>query len=126
MVRPKEKELTQRELEIMHVFWEHGELSAIQVRDYLENAGLKRAYPTIANIVRALCEKSLLTQTNDERPFTYTSAKSHDDIAKSLVGDLVDRVFFGSREKLLLGMFGSKKLTAKERAALEKLLKESS
>ena len=125
MVRPKEKELTQRELEVMHVFWKYGELTAIQARDHLENDGLKRAYPTIANLVRVLYEKKLLTQLTEERPFRYAPAKSHDDVANGLVRDLVDRVFFGSREKFLVGMLGSKKLTAKERSALEKLLKDS-
>ena len=126
MVRPKEKELTQRELEVMHVIWEqNGETSASDVRDYLEQAGLKRAYPTVANLVRGLCEKGLLKQTNDERPFTFVPAKSYDDVAHSLVSDLIDRVFFGSREKLLVGLLGAKKLTAKECDTLEKLLKES-
>ena len=126
MARPKQKELTERELEVMHVFWEHASgLSASDVRDRLEDAGLRRAYPTVANLVRGLCDKGLLSQTNDERPFTFVAAKSHDDIAQSLVSDLVDRVFFGSREKLLVGLLGAKKLTAKERSTLEKLLKES-
>ncbi len=35
MARPKAKELTERELEVMHMFWEHGEQTIAQVRDKL-------------------------------------------------------------------------------------------
>ena len=126
MVRPKQKELTERELEVMHVFWSDSKaLSAGDVRDRLEDAGVNRAYPTVANLVRGLSEKGLLNQTNDERPFFYVAAKSHDEVANNLVSDLVDRLFLGSREKLLVGLIGAKRLTAKERATLEKLLKDS-
>ena len=83
------------------------------------------AYPTVANLVRGLCDKGLLKQTNDERPFTFVPAKSYDHVAHRLVSDLIDRVFFGSREKLLVGLLRAKKLTAKERDTLNKLLQES-
>ncbi len=39
MARPKAKELTERELEVMHVFWDRGELTAAEVRDVLETQG---------------------------------------------------------------------------------------
>jgi hypothetical protein len=40
------------------------------------------------------------------------------------VRDLVERVFRGSREELLVQILGQKRLTAKERAMLEQILKE--
>lgn len=39
MARPAAKELTERELEIMHIFWDKGELTAPQVRDHLASTG---------------------------------------------------------------------------------------
>ena len=35
MARPKTTELTERELELMHVFWEHGPLTAVDARQQL-------------------------------------------------------------------------------------------
>ena len=46
MVRPSARELTERELEIMHVFWELGEATIGDVRDALASSGLDRAYTT--------------------------------------------------------------------------------
>jgi predicted transcriptional regulator len=40
------------------------------------------------------------------------------------VGDLVERVFHGSREQLLVHLLEERRLTAKERAVLEAILRE--
>jgi BlaI family transcriptional regulator, penicillinase repressor len=124
MVRPAAKELTERELEVMHVFWNRGVLSASEARDQLAEQGIDRAYVTVANLVRLLVEKGFLEQTNDERPFQYKPVRAFQDVSRSLVRELVERVFHGSREELLVQVLGQKKLTAKERAVLLQILKE--
>jgi BlaI family transcriptional regulator, penicillinase repressor len=124
MGRPPAKDLTERELEVMHVFWRHGEATAAEARDHLAAVGLDRTYTTIANLVRALFDKGFLTQVNDERPFLYRPAKTYEDVSGRLLGDLVERVFKGSRAQLLCRLVEQRKLTAEERAVLEKIVKE--
>jgi predicted transcriptional regulator len=124
MARPATKELTQRELEVMQVFWHDGEMTASDARDRLAKQGIDRAYVTVANLVRLLVEKGFLMATNDERPFRYQPARPFQDVSRSLVRDLIERVFHGSREQLLVHVLEQKKLTAKERAAIEHILKE--
>jgi predicted transcriptional regulator len=124
MPRPKAKELTERELEIMHVFWQEGEQTAAGVRERLETAGRDLAYTTVATLVRILLEKGFIEQTNRERPFRYKPVRSFNDVSRSLVRDLVDRVFGGSREQLLVHLVEDKKLTKKERELLEQIFKQ--
>lgn len=124
MARPKAKELTERELEIMHVFWNMGEATAQQIREALAVDGRDLAYTTVATLVKILVDKGFVRQTNDARPFTYKPIRSFNDVSANLVGDLVQRVFGGSREQLLVQLMDQKKLTKKERAVLEKILKE--
>jgi BlaI family transcriptional regulator, penicillinase repressor len=124
MARPPARQLTERELEVMHAFWKHGEASATEVRDHLAAAGLDRAYPTVANLVRLLHEKGFLEQITDERPFRYRPASSYEDVSSRLLDDVLERVFRGSREQLLLRLVEQRKLTAKERTLLEDILKE--
>lgn len=124
MARPKAKELTQRELEVMHAFWRKGETTATDIRDDLAGEGRDLAYTTVATLVRILCEKGFLEQTTSERPFRYRSARTFDEVSGSIVGDLVDRVFGGKRELLLIRLLEERKLTAKERALLEEILRE--
>ena len=102
MARPPASELTERELEIMHVFWRQGELTATDVRDALANSGRELAYTTVATLVRILTDKGFVKQTNAERPFRYRPVRSFDDVSGRLLGDLIKRVFRGSREHLLI------------------------
>ena len=124
MARPPAKELTQRELEVMHVYWRRGESTVAEVRDELAAAGRELAYTTVATLVRILWEKNFLEQTADERPFRHRPARSFEQVSDSLVGDLVERVFGGSREQLLFCLMDQKKLTKRERAMLENILRE--
>lgn len=124
MARPKARELTERELELMHVFWKQGETTAADVREAMAEAGRDLAYTTVATLVRILVEKGFLEQTNEERPFRYRPVRSYEEVSASLLGDLVHRVFRGSREQLLLRLVEQRKLTAKEKALLESILRE--
>jgi BlaI family transcriptional regulator, penicillinase repressor len=124
MGRPPAKDLTERELEVMHVFWRHGDATAAEARDHLAASGLDRTYTTIANLVRILHDKHFLKQINDERPFVYRPVKSYEDVSRRLLGDMVQRVFRGSRAQLLCRLVEQRKLSAEERAVLEKILKE--
>jgi BlaI family penicillinase repressor len=124
MARPPAKDLTERELEVMHVFWRHGEATAAEARDGLAAAGVDRAYTTVATLVRILHEKSFLRQTNEERPFRYIAARSYEEVSGRLLKDVLRRVFRGSREQLLVRLVEQRKLTDAERAVLEEILKE--
>ena len=58
MARPRARDLTERELEVMHAFWKsEGEATAAEIRDRLAESGLDRTYTTIATLVRNLEEK---------------------------------------------------------------------
>jgi BlaI family transcriptional regulator, penicillinase repressor len=125
MARPKAKELTERELEVMQVFWKHGELTAPEAREHLATAGLDRAYTTIATLIRILHEKDFLEQLpGDGRPFRFRPTRSQEEVSGRLLSDLVSRVFEGSREQLLVQLLKQKKLTAKEREMLRDILEE--
>jgi predicted transcriptional regulator len=124
MARPAARDLTDRELEVMHVFWNQGELTAAAVRDHLAAGGSDRAYTTVATLVRILHDKGFLKMVNEERPFLYRPVRSYEEVSRRLLGDMVERVFRGSREQLLVRLVEQRKLTAKERALLQEVLKE--
>ena len=125
MGRPRARDLTERELEVMHAFWsQEGDATASEIRDRLAASGLDRTYTTIATLVRNLHEKGFLAQVNEARPFLYRVARTFEDISGRFLGDLIDRVFRGSREQLFVRLLRDRKLTARERAALTEILKE--
>jgi predicted transcriptional regulator len=109
----------------MRVFWKVGEAPAAMVRDRLAETGLDLAYTTVATLVRILVDKGCVQQTNEERPFRYVPVRSYEEVSGRLLGDLLERVFGGSREQLLLRLLDQGKLTAKERLVLQDILKEN-
>jgi predicted transcriptional regulator len=116
--------LTERELEVMHVFWQHGEMTAAEARDRLGTAGRDLAYTTVATLVRILHDKGFLQPTNVERPYRYEPARSFAEVSRGLLGDVIDRVFRGSREQLLVRLVEERPLSPEERAVLEAILEE--
>jgi predicted transcriptional regulator len=138
MARPRAKELTDRELEVMHAVWDlagrtepppapgpDDGVTVADVRDELACRGRDLAYTTVATLLRILGEKGFVTQTNDERPFRYVPARTYEEVSGSLLGDLVERVFGGSREQLLVRLLEARRLTKHERAVLEGILKNA-
>ena len=124
MARPKKSELTDRELEVIQVFWDRGECTVAEVRDQLAERGRDLAHTTVATLVRILHEKDFLNQTRDQRPYRFEPARSFEEVSGSLLSELVQKVFGGSREQLLVRLVDQKKLTQKERQALEDILRE--
>jgi BlaI family transcriptional regulator, penicillinase repressor len=124
MARPRAKELTQRELELMHVFWRRGESTIMEVRDRLSADGRDLAYTTVATLVRILAEKGALEQTGDERPYHFKPARTFEEVSGNMLSDLLSRVFSGSREQLLVRLIEQRRLTAEERSVLEKILRK--
>ena len=124
MARPPARELTERELEVMQVFWKRRDSTVAQVRDELAASGQDLAYTTVATLVRILTEKEFVEQVTSERPFVFRPVRSYEEVSARLLDDLVDRVFRGSREALLMRLVDPRKLTAKQRALLAEILKE--
>lgn len=122
MARPKAIELTARELAVMQLFWKNGEGTAEQAQAHLEATGDKLAYTTVANVVRSLTDKGFLKPTNSSRPFRYIAIRKFEDVSQRLVGDLVTRLFAGSRQAMLVQLLDRKKLSKQEREYLESLL----
>lgn len=124
MARPKASQLTERELDIMQVFWDHGELTVADVRERLDSGGRELAYTTVATLVKILLEKAFVKQMNDARPFIYKPIQTYEEVSKNILTDMIKRVFGGSREELLVQLMDQKKLNKRERELLENILRE--
>ena len=125
MARPKSTELTDRELVVMQAFWRDGEsMTAEDARQRLSESGEDLAYATVANVVRALCERGFLQQLSDKRPFQFAPVKSFESVSNRLLGDFLKRLFGGSREAMLVQLLERKKLTTSEREYLKQVLNE--
>lgn len=122
MGRRKTEHLTPLELEIMHVLWEMGPANVQTVQQKLER---ELAYTTVQTMLNILHRKGKVKRTLKERAYFYKPAVSRRQVASLHVGDLVDRLFGGSAESLVMSLLETKHLTPAKLARLNKLLAQN-
>ena len=87
-------QLGELQLAIMRVIWERGEATASDVHAALAaERGL--APTTIATMLRKMEDKGVVEHREDGRTFVYRATVQSDQIHRSMVGDLVTRLFDG-------------------------------
>jgi BlaI family transcriptional regulator, penicillinase repressor len=122
MVQRKTERLTPLELEIMKVLWETGAANVQTVQQRLER---ELAYTTVQTMLNILHRKGKVKRTLKERAYFYKPAVSRSQVVKQAVNDLVEHLFGGSVENLVMSLVETKHLTAEKMARLNKLLKEA-
>ena len=122
MARPKNEQLTPLELEIMHVLWEAGEANVQTVQQNLER---ELAYTTVQTMLNILHRKGKVKRALKERAYFYKPAVTRLQVISQHVGDLVERLFGGSAENLVMSLIETKRLTPQKLARLNKLLKKA-
>jgi predicted transcriptional regulator len=95
----------------MRLVWQHGELTAEQVREELDRP-LKDS--TIRTVLRRLEEKGYVTHTVKTRTYFYSAAEAGQLVAGRAVRRIIDWFCDGSVESLLVGMVDSAVLDRKE------------
>jgi predicted transcriptional regulator len=122
-VRRKASTLTPQELEIMKAVWSAGEAT---VRDVFNQFRQRRdiAYTTVQTMMNLLEAKGRLRRTPGPRAQLYSPTQPQQHVVRSMVREFIARVFDGSARPLLLHLVKDETLTARERRALERLLKD--
>jgi len=123
MAERKSDTLTKLELDIMQVVWRlgTGNVSAVQ-------AGLdqKLAYTTVQTMLNILHRKGKLKRELNGRAYEYGATLSEDRASRHAVRDLVDRMFGGSSEELVMSLIKTRQIDPKKIAELSKRLEAES
>ncbi len=121
--KPSEIRLGRLELQIMNVVWDRETASVHDVKDALTQ-GRKPAYSTILTMMRKLEAKGYLTHEVDDRTFVYRATVSRQTARRSLLGDLLDRVFEGSPALLMSSLVEENRITPEELREIRKLVEK--
>ena len=123
MARRKTSGPTDRELAILGVLWDKGPSSVRDVHETLQQEE-ETGYTTTLKLMQIMVDKGLLVREDDGRRHIYRPAVSEERTQKQLVGDLLDRAFAGSAEKLVMRALSAKKVSAKELKRIRQMLDE--
>src|SRR5438876_12391475 len=117
--------LTSQELEIMKVVWRSG---ASTVRDVYETLLEQRkiAYTTVMTMMNILEQKGHLKKSQKDRAYVYQATRPQKQVIRGMVREIVDRVFNGSAEPLLLHLVEERRLSERDVEEIRRMLRESS
>ena len=84
---------------IMAVLWSRGEATTAEVHAALPERRL--AFTTIATMLRKMEDKGVVAHRSEGRTFVYRPTVSEDQVRRSMVGELVERLFGGDPRALV-------------------------
>src|ERR1051326_1373834 len=114
--------LTELELKIMQVLWQTGPANVQTVQQQLDRP---LAYTTVQTMLNILHRKGKVKRPLRERAYFYRPTVTQGQVMRQTVTDVVDRLFGGSAEELVMSLLETKKLTPEKLARLQKLVKEA-
>jgi BlaI family transcriptional regulator, penicillinase repressor len=121
--RKLSRQLTRLELQIMKVLWDCGASNVQLVQEKIQ--GPKLAYTTIQTMLNVLQRKGRVRRTLRGRAYEYRPVLSRDSASSSALRDLVDRLFGGSVDALLMSLVKSRQLDPEKLAKLAALIQEN-
>jgi BlaI family transcriptional regulator, penicillinase repressor len=119
--RTAEGRLTPLELEIMNVLWDLGPATVQAVQERL---GSGHAYTTVQTMLNVLVRKGKAKRTLVERAYRYRAAVSREKARGQGLRDIVQRMFGGSAEALVMSLVETKQLTPETLRKLQAMLEE--
>jgi BlaI family penicillinase repressor len=115
----KTDQLTPLELEVMDVLWETGPANVQTVQ-----SGMKRklAYTTVQTMLNILHKKKKVNRTLKDRAYFYRPTVSRGQVVKNSVNEIIEKMFGGSAEELVMNLVETKHITPEKLATLHALI----
>lgn len=121
MKRPSKTALTKLELELMQVIWRLGRSTVGAVQAELSRP---LAYTTVQTMLNILERKGKLRRELRGRAYVYSARVSKAKTLGHGLRDLIDRMFGGSSEELVMSLLKNGQIDAKRLAELTQRFNE--
>lgn len=106
------KTLTEKEEELMQIFWERGPLYVRQIVELYPDP--KPHFNTISTFVRLLEQKGYVAHEKTGNTYLYRAAVSREEHSRSTLRKVVDRYFGNSLSGVVSALFKDEQLTDDE------------
>ncbi|HEY5382180.1 MAG TPA: BlaI/MecI/CopY family transcriptional regulator [Acidobacteriaceae bacterium] len=123
MTKQARNVLTKLELQIMQVIWRIGASTVSEVQQSLDQ---QLAYTTVQTMLNILDRKGKLKRELRGRAFVYSATVTEAKASTHAIKDLVDRMFGGSSEDLVMSLIKSRQIDPKKIAELSRRLEKES
>lgn len=104
MARSKSRTLTEVELGIMKIVWTQDEVSVENIDHGLSKQGHPLAGASIRKMLSILKDKGYVTRRKEGRRHRYRALIKAEDAEKSILNDMIERVYDGSASSLVAAL----------------------
>ena len=124
MPRPVSQHPTDLELQILKILWDNSPQTVREIREQLASAGRELAHTSVITTLGTMVDKGQLEKLEpiEGKAYRFEPLMDQNHVSKNMLGDLVDRLFDGSAEAVMLSLFDSKDVDPDEIKRLRKLL----
>jgi predicted transcriptional regulator len=121
MPKPAEANLTPAQLEIMNLFWDHGEMGVAQVLRILSS---RRAIArnTVQTMLTRLVEKGWLDARAQGNAFCFRAARPRKATLRGMLGQLLDTAFAGSASGMVMALMEARRISPEEAQRIRELI----
>jgi BlaI family transcriptional regulator, penicillinase repressor len=121
MTSIKTNRLTESELEILQVLWEHGSASVRTVHEALAKTK-DVGYTTTLKLMQIMFEKGIVKRDDSAKVHIYKPAVNREKTQEQLVGKMITNLFGGSPAQLVLQALGNHKASPEELKEIQELI----
>lgn len=121
--RKARPQFTPVELEIMKVLWAAGASTVQEVRRKLPSRP-KPAYTTVQTMLNVLHRKGSVKRILRGKAFLYQPRVTREGALSTAIRDVLERLFAGSAEDMVMTLVKDQHLTPEELARLERLVNQ--
>lgn len=125
MARSASKHPTELELEILKVLWRIGPATVRQVRDELATVR-DLAYTSVMTVLTIMAGKGYVERSKNGRSYVYQATYQEQRASRSMLQDIVDRVFGGSTTAVMQHLLETSDIDDDELKQIRSLLNRKS
>ncbi len=115
MEKASQTSLTKLELRIMQVIWRRGSSTVAEVQAELDPP---LAYTTVQTMLNILARKAKLRRELQGRAYAYAARETEASALRRGLRDLIDRMFGGSSEELVMSLLKTRQIDPHKLAEL--------
>lgn len=124
MMMPTRPPLANAELAIMELLWDHGQLTARDIRERLYPDSKKAQHGTVQRLLQRLEEKGYIRRDASLSVHFFTATVSREEYGGSQLESLAERLTHGSLAPLVTHLMEQKRISPDEIERLRHILDE--
>ncbi len=124
--RSKKTKPTELELLILKVLWRADAadlpMAVRDIRSELAQAGRDLAHTSVITTLNIMVGKKYLTRSKRKNAFYFTAKLKQEAVESNMIGDVLNRVFDGSAQSLMLALLEHKDVDSDDLAEIQKMI----